>query len=443
VNHNIQLRQARGRLAKQMQEIVDRGMNTPEDQLMFDRIDAEQRGLKEQIDRIERADETYKEIRRTGPPPNGQPGREDLDNTPTTEHERSYKKAFNSYLRRGRVELTMEERAILRVDSATASFNEVRDMGTSGQGAYPGITSGGGIFVPVGFYDKVEEAMKYYGPMLQGGRGMPTIMDTDSGQPLPLPTANDTTVTGELIGENQQVSTADVNIGMLMMGAFKFSSKLVKVSLELMEDSAFDMEAFLIRLFAERLGRSINSYATTGSGTNQPTGLVTATLAGGLLATAVGSFANDGVGGANTLGSDDLVTLEHLVDPLYRPGARYMFSDPVLKSLKQIKDKYGRPLWVTGVRDREPDTINGYEYSINSSMASLQTQASSPQVTNTTVLFGALEKFIVRRVKQMSVLRLGERFADFGQVAFLAFARYDTNLLDAGTHPIGALQNTY
>ena len=49
-----------------------------------------------------------------------------------------------------------------------------------------------------------------------------------------------------------------------------------------------------------------------------------------------------------------------------------------------------------------------------------------------------MKKFCVRRVKEMSILRLSERFADFGQVAFLAFGRYDSNLLDAGTHPVAS-----
>jgi HK97 family phage major capsid protein len=58
------------------------------------------------------------------------------------------------------------------------------------------------------------------------------------------------------------------------------------------------------------------------------------------------------------------------------------------------------------------------------------------------VAFGSLDKYLIRRVKEMSVLRLVERFADYGQVAFLGFARYDGNLLDAGTHPVKYLQNS-
>lgn len=435
MRENRELREERGRIAKQMSEMMATGMKNSEDRAKFDRLDEEQKRLKQKIDDLERADDLYRETRgQTGPPPHGRIGGVV---SPTEKEDKEYRAAFDRYLRRGRGELSMEDRATLRHDRL-----EVRDMGTGGEAAYPGATSG--FFVPVGFQRKVEEALKYYGPMLN--EDVVTVMDTGDGAPMPYPTSNDTAVMGELIGENQQVTTADVNVGMVMFGAWKLSTKLVKVSLELMEDSAFDIEAFLVDQFASRIGRAANSYLTTGLGSasQQPYGIVPATVAGGLSATAAGSFTNDGVGGGNTIGSDDLTTLEHLVDPLYRPGARYMMSDPVLRNLKFLKDKYGRPLWNPGgVRDKEPDTINGYEYAINPYMASLQTQTSSPVATNITMLFGALKKYTVRRVRALSVLRLSERFADFGQVAFLGFYRFDGQLLDAGTHPVALLQNAY
>ena len=434
MQRNRELREERGRIAREMQELSAGGLKTAEASTKFNRLDDEQKRLKEQIDQLERADDVYRETRgRTGPPPLGQVGGVV---SPAETEDREYRDAFRAYLARGRGELSMQQRATLRHDRI-----EARDMGTGGEAAYPGATSG--FFVPVGFQHKVEEALKYFGPMLN--EDVVTLMDTGDGAPMPYPTSNDTAVMGELIGENQQVTMADVNVGMVMFGAWKLSTKLVKVSLELIEDSAFDIEAFLIDQFASRIGRAANSYLTTGLGSasSQPYGIVPATVVGGLSATAAGSYTNDGVGGGNTIGSDDLTTLEHLVDPLYRPGAKYMMSDPVLRSLKMIKDKYGRPLWMPGVRDKEPDTINGYEYAINPYMASLQTQASSPVVTNITMLFGAMKKYTVRRVRALSVLRLGERFADFGQVAFLGFYRFDGQLLDAGTHPVALLQNAY
>jgi HK97 family phage major capsid protein len=413
-----------------MNELVDRGIKSPEDRSKFEKLDAEQQRLKDRIDQIERADELYKEMRTTGRPPMGELGG---IVGPTELEDKQYRDSFNRYLKKGRSELSLTDRETLKLDL------EYRDMGSGGEAAYPGATSG--FFVPVGFVHAIETALKYYGPMNDGN--IVTILPTDTGAPLPFPTSNDVTVEGELVSENAQVTGQDVSIGQIMFGSFKGSTKLVKISLELLEDSAFDLQAFLTRTFAERQGRLINRLCTVGSGSNEPNGVVTAAVAGNLKVMAVGAGTNDGTSGANTIGSDDLTALEHKVDVLYRPGARYMMHDSTLRSIKQIKDKYGRPLWQPGVAEKAPDTINGYEYAINNSMDSLQSSASSPTVTKNTVLFGALQKYVVRRVKSLSVLRLSERYADFGQVGFLGFFRFDGNLLDAGSHPIAVLQNIY
>jgi len=108
------------------------------------------------------------------------------------------------------------------------SDKERRDMGI-------GTNTLGGYFVPRGFVYEVEEAMKWYGSMLESSE----IMDTATGQPLPYPTDNDTTNTGQLVGEGQQVAENDVTLGNIIFGAEKFSTKMVKVSIELLQDSAF------------------------------------------------------------------------------------------------------------------------------------------------------------------------------------------------------------
>ena len=170
--------------------------------------------------------------------------------------------------------------------------------------------------------------------------------------------------------------------------------------------------------FGERMGRILNTKATTGVGTTTFNGIVTAATVG---PTFVGAGGNDGVSGVNTIGSDDFVSLEHALDIVYRRGAKYMMHDQTVAAIKKIKDKYGRPLWQPGIGVGQPDTINGYGYMANNDMDQLQTAPSSPGAVRKTVLFGQLPKYMIRRVKEMSILRLEERFAEFGQVAFLGF----------------------
>ena len=81
----------------------------------------------------------------------------------------------------------------------------------------------------------------------------------------------------------------------------------------------------------------------------------------------------------------------------------------------------------------EPDRLNNYPYWINNDMPTIALNAK-------TVLFGEMKKYLMRRVKELGVITLQESFADYGQVAYIGFARYDGNLLDAGTHPVCFLQ---
>jgi HK97 family phage major capsid protein len=112
-----------------------------------------------------------------------------------------------------------------------------------------------------------------------------------------------------------------------------------------------------------------------------------------------------------------------------------MMSDTALKLVKKLKDGIGRPLWMPGLAVKEPDTINSYPYVINQDMA-------TPAASAKPVVFGDFTNYFMRRVAGVQVLRLTERFADSNQVAFLAFQRWDGQLIDAGTHPVKYLQNS-
>lgn len=468
------LREERKKLVLDAQTLANKDGVTADELSQVDRMITDERRMMSEITRLEALDSSASEFRTNAPPDAQLTGSLTEEETTKRENEADHK-AWLNYMRLGwqykptssgheirginQVDQTRlvqaRNRALINVDpKLMEAINrelrmlnqaEFRDMGTGGQGAYPGATTG--FFVPVGFTDAILEALKYYGPMLNGGPGNPEIFETSTGAPLPFPTDNDTIVTGELVGENQQVTGADVNIGQIMMGAYKYSTRIVKVSIELLQDSAFALEPYLIRKFAIRLGRILNNHFTVGTGSGMPNGIVPKALraqVGGVDYTAVGSSSNTGnADGTNTIGSDDLTNLEHSVDPLYRPGAKFMMHDNTLRALKIIKDKFGRPLWLPGLAVRAVDTILGYEYLINNDMDTLQVNPSSPPVSRKTVLFGQLSLYKIRRVKEMSVLRLEERYADQGQVAFLGFARYDGTLMDAGTGPVRYLVNTY
>lgn len=283
-----------------------------------------------------------------------------------------------------------------------------------------GTTSGavGAYSVPDATMQALEIALLAFGGIRQSA----TVIRTDTGASLPFPTSDDTSNKGAILTENTQVSEVDITFGQMTLDAYMYSSKSVLVSLQLLQDSSVDIPSMIGRMLGERIGRIQSDHFTTGTGSSQPNGIVTASTAGV-------------TGVADPPTYDNFVDLVHSVDPAYRVGAKFMLNDATLKSVKKIKvlqysgDTTGVPLWAPGLTAGQPDSILGYGYEINQSMASPGSSAKK-------VLFGQLSKYLIRDVRDVTLVRLNERYADYHQVGFLAFARSDGDLLDAGTHPV-------
>jgi len=115
------------------------------------------------------------------------------------------------------------------------------------------------------------------------------------------------------------------------------------------------------------------------------------------------------------------------VDPAYRAlgTSAFMFHDDILQALRKVKDGNNNYIWQPAdVRSGSPSNILGYPYVINQDMTSTITTGDK------TMLFGAMEKYLVRRVRDFEMLRLTERYADYLQVGFIGFSRLDGELLD-------------
>lgn len=420
---NIEKRAERKRISKEMSDLVERGMSNSEQLERFNRLDLAQKKLQTEIEALE------------GHPPQSSHFGDGHDES---DGDTKYRASYDKYLRRGFDHLDSAEQALLK---QKANFRATLGVeGTPTGGAYPGSTAG--FVVPVGFTNQIEAATLFAGDMLRPG--FCSIIRTELGGPLPFPTANDTSISAEIVGESDAVSTQAVTTGIMNLGSYKYSTKVILMSLEVLQDTTLPVDAFLARTMGERLGRKLNSDFLVGSGSGEPTGVITAmTAASAPTYTAVGSATNDSSGGANTIGSDDIENLMHTLDVSYRGNASFLMHDSTLSALQKVKDKYGRPLWTPGIAVGQPDTLFGKKFYLNNYMAQLQTNPASPTVTHTTVLFGDFSKYTIRCVRDLLILRLVELYATNGQIGYLGFARYDANLLDAGTHPIVSMVNTY
>ena len=390
-----ELRARRAKLVEDARALISDKYCSAEETMKFDRMMAEADRLKEQIARIEQVEaEEHKMLEAMRPINRSKAG---IANPRGVFDPIA---AFDIYLRGGLEALSPEARAVLDYQKFNAAM---------------GTTSGrdGGFTVPDGFYRQLISAEKAYGGMLQAAK----IIDTDSGNPLAIPTDDDTGNVGAILHENTQVAELPIVFGTVALGAYTYTSGLVRFSQELLQDTAFDLSGFLTRMFGERFARVVNTHCTAGDGVGKPSGVVTeATL--GVTAASATAFT-----------ADELMDLEHAVDRAYRLKARFMLSDDALRVVKKLKDGAGRYLWLESPAEGEPDTILGHPYTINQDVPAIAPSAKS-------ILFGDFSKYYIRRITGARVLRLVERYADYNQIAFVAFQRWDGALIDAGTHPV-------
>ena len=299
--------------------------------------------------------------------------------------------------------------------SAIDGLNNVPAIGA----ALSGIGGPAGAYLfPDSFVRNLEINMLAYGGVLQ----VAEIMRTESGERMAWPTSDDTGNKGNRLNENKAVAlTPDPTFGQVYWDAYDYTSNAVLVPFRLLMDAVFDLPTILGQMLGERLGRVIAVDDTTGSGANQPKGIVTCAGTGVTTAS------------ATAIMMDEILDLIASVDPAYRPKGRFLMHDKIVFALRKLKDGLGRYLWNESTLAGAPDRLWGYPYTISMEMQSTITNSGI------SILFGDLSRYKVRQVKDVRLYRLQERYRDTDQDGFLAFFRQDGNLLTAGTNPVQAL----
>lgn len=320
--------------------------------------------------------------------------------------EAAYRDAFSAFTRRGMSGLDNEQRQLLM-----SNQTEIRAGATS-----PG--SAGGYFIPTDTLAKITETMKAYGGLL----GAANVITTASGNPLNWPTNDDTSNVGAILAENAQITEQDVTLGQKTLGAYMYTSKLVRLSLQLIQDDAFGVESWLARKLGERIGRAVAAHLATGTGSSQPEGLFTNATAGKTGAS----------GQVTSVLYDDLIDLQHSIDPAYRTSAQWAMSDSALKVVRKLKDGDGRPLW-------EPSTQVGVPSSLLGAPVLIDNGIPVPAASAKSIGYGDINAaYVVRQVSGGQLMRLDERYADYLQVGFFGFMRLDAKPDDASAFKVYA-----
>ncbi len=302
----------------------------------------------------------------------------------------------------------------MRTGQPNADITELRAQGSGG--------TAGGYLVPETLLTKITERLKAFG----GVANAVETITTATGEPIRWPTLDDTSNSGVIGAEGTAPGSggADLVFGEKTLGAFKYvapgaSNLPLRVSVELLQDSAFDVQSLVVRKLGERIYRKQAADWVNGTGTTLPFGLATGTGA------ATNTFDNAAPAYA------DLLNAVHQVDPAYRDGAVWTFNDYTLSLIEGIVDGAGRPLLnasTDGINvGRSNQTLLGYPIVIEQAWANYADAG-----TNKFGAFGNLQAgYIIRRVQDVTLIVNPYSRANEGQVEYTLWARADGTVQDA------------
>jgi HK97 family phage major capsid protein len=239
--NTIKLREERASLVKGMEALVSaatvegRSLTTEESN-QFDKMEAAQQELRSNIERFENLENLRKEM----------VAKEERAERGAAAAKPEARAAFAKYLRHGARALSSEERAL------------IEKRGTADQ--IEGTDSLGGFLVPEDFSNDLSVALKFTGTVERVAR----VITTSNTGKLQYPTVDDTAVAAAILAEAAGEIVSDMTFGNVELDSYTYSSKIVKVSRQLMADSAFDLNAFLVDALGSRIARGTNAAFTTG-----------------------------------------------------------------------------------------------------------------------------------------------------------------------------------
>ncbi len=269
-----------------------------------------------------------------------------------------------------------------------------------------GTDSEGGYLVPDEYERTLVEALEEENIFRQ----MAKVIKTSSGdRKIPVVASKGT---ASWIDEEGAFPESDDSFGQVSIGAYKLGT-MIKVSEELLNDSVFDLQSYIFREFARRIGAKEEEAFFTGNGTGKPLGVLAATGGAETGVTAASSTA---------VTADELMDLYYSLKSPYRKKSVWVLNDSTIKAIRKLKDSNGQYLWQPSLTAGTPDTILGRPVKTSAYMPAIAAGAK-------TIAFGDFSYYWIADRQGRSFKRLNELFAASGQVGFLASQRVDGKLI--------------
>ena len=357
------------------------GLLSAEDTATYEKMENDVVSLGKEVERLERQAAIDLEMSKptNNPITNNPDGGSGADKTGRATAE--YKRAFWNSMR-GRRDMTIQN--ALKVGEDTE----------------------GGFLVPDEYERTLVEALEEENIF----RKLANVITTSSGdRKIPVVASK-----GEAswIDEEGQIPESDDSFGQVSIGAYKLAT-MIKVSEELLNDSVFNLEAYISREFARRIGNKEEDAFFSGNGTGKPLGIL-ADTGGGQIGVTTNS--------ATAITLDEVLDLFYSLKAPYRKKAVFVLNDSTIKAIRKLKDNNGQYLWQPSIKEATPDTLLSRPLYTSSYMPSIEAEAKS-------MVFGDFSYYWVADRQGRVFKRLNELFATTGQVGFLATQRVDGKLI--------------
>ena len=374
-----ELRQKRAQAWQAAKSFLDahrqpNGTLSAEDDATYSRMEQEITDLGKEVARLERQDEIEKELNRAVNTP--LTSRPMTDEVKTGRASKAYREDFLNYTR-----------GKMLVHNVLATTPEAN----------------GGYLIPEEFENQIIKGLDEINVF----RSLAKVITTSSDRKIPLADGHSEATWTD---ENALYTESNPTFSQIELDAFKLTD-LVKISEELLQDSAFDLESYIASEFARAFGLKEEEAFCVGDGVKKPTGLFTA------------QGADVGVTSSGaSITADDIISLVYSLKAPYRKTAKFLLNDDTISTIRKLKDSNGNYLWQPSLQAGQPDLLAGYE---------VRTSPYVPKVAASAyaVAFGDFSNYWIADRQNRTFKRLGELYATNGQVGFIASQRVDGKII--------------
>ncbi len=386
MNKILALREKRAKLWEETKAFLDShrgedGMVSAEDNATYEKMETDVVALGREIERLERQAAIDREL--------DQPTAAPLVSTPVARTpEKKAGRASNEYKQ--------------------AFWNQMRGRSTYEirNALQVGELSEGGYTVPDEFERQLIEGLEDENIM----RGLVHVITTGSGEhKIPIVASHGT---GSWVEEEQQIPESDDAFTQVTLSAHKFAT-MIRISRELLNDSAFDLAAYIAHEFVRRAGAAEEQAILTGDGSHKPIGLLHDTL---------GAQVGITTASATVITADELIDMQHSLKSGYRRKAVWIMNDATISAIRKLKDGQGQYIWQPGIKEGAPDMLFNQRVLMSNYMPLIATG-------NKVILYGDFSYYWLAEREGRTLERLNELYAVTDQIGFKMTERLDGRLI--------------